>query len=84
MPDADFPIGLRFNGEPSAYAQLATDLGTSEGAIKVAVYRLRRRYRALLREEVGQTVDQADEIDGEIRYLRAVIRGEGRSGHAGR
>ena len=75
---------MTFDGEPSAYAQLATDLGMSEGAIKVAVYHLRRRYRALLRKEVGDTVDKADDIEGELEYLRAVIRGRGRSGHAGR
>ena len=75
---------LTLEGDPSSYAQLATDLGMSEGAIKVAVYRLRRRYRALLREEVGDTVDTVEDIDGEISYLRAVMRRGGRSGHAGR
>ena len=41
----------------------------TEGAVKVAVHRLRRRYRQLLREEIAQTVASPEEIDDEIRYL---------------
>jgi RNA polymerase sigma-70 factor (ECF subfamily) len=41
----------------------------SEGAVKTAVHRLRRRYRELLREEIGQTVGDPNEIDDEIRHL---------------
>lgn len=55
------------------YAELAPRLGLSEGALKVAVHRMRRRYQALLREEVAHTVAEPQEIDEEIRHLRAVI-----------
>jgi RNA polymerase sigma-70 factor (ECF subfamily) len=41
----------------------------TEGALKVAVHRLRHRYRELLREEIAQTVTSPAEIDEEIRYL---------------
>lgn len=52
-----------------SYAQAAAHLGMTEGAVKVAVHRLRRRYRELLREEIAQTVAHPDEIDDEIRDL---------------
>jgi RNA polymerase sigma-70 factor (ECF subfamily) len=51
------------------YAQAAQELGMTEGAVKVAVHRLRRRYRELLREEIGQTVHDSGHIDEEIRDL---------------
>ncbi len=57
-------------GRPSArYAEVAARLGMTEGAVKVAVHRLRRRYRELLRAEIAQTVAGPDEIDDEIRHL---------------
>jgi RNA polymerase sigma-70 factor (ECF subfamily) len=64
-------------GDRSAppYAQVAADLGLSESGVKSAVFRLRRRYRELVREEVANTVDSPAEIDGEIRYLISVISG---------
>ncbi len=49
------------------YAEIAARLGTSEGAVKVAVHRLRKRYKALLREQIAATVDGPDEVDDEIR-----------------
>ena len=54
-------------------ADLAAQLGTTEGAIKVAVHRLRRRYRELLREEISHTVATPEEIEGEIRHLFAAF-----------
>ena len=55
------------------YATVATKLGTTEGAVKVAVHRLRQRYRQLLREEIAHTVASPAEIDGEIRHLFAAF-----------
>ena len=55
------------------YAEIAARLGTSEGAVKVAVHRLRQRYRELLRAEIGETVASAGEIDDEIRSLFAAL-----------
>jgi RNA polymerase sigma factor (sigma-70 family) len=51
------------------YAKLAQRLGASEGAIKVAVHRLRQRYRDLLRAEIAQTVSSPGEIEEELRAL---------------
>jgi RNA polymerase sigma-70 factor (ECF subfamily) len=51
------------------YTQAAQQLGMTEGAVKVAVHRLRQRYRELLREEIGRTVHDPEHIDDEIRSL---------------
>ena len=57
----------------STYAAIGADLGMTEGAVKVAAHRLRRRYRALLREEIAQTVATSEEIGEEIRYLLSCL-----------
>jgi RNA polymerase sigma-70 factor (ECF subfamily) len=56
-------------GRDESYATTATRLGISEGAVKVAVHRLRRRYREMLRKEIEHTVTSPDEVEDEIRYL---------------
>jgi RNA polymerase sigma-70 factor (ECF subfamily) len=59
----------------SGYAKIAKRLGLREGALKVTVHRLRRRYRELLREEVAHTTGNREEVDDELRFLIRVIRG---------
>jgi RNA polymerase sigma-70 factor (ECF subfamily) len=59
-------------GAGDAHAQAAAELGMSEGAVRVAVHRLRGRYRELLREEIARTVDDAD-VDDEVRALFAAL-----------
>jgi RNA polymerase sigma-70 factor (ECF subfamily) len=59
---------------PEPYAQLAREFGMTEGAFKVAVHRVRRRYRELLRAEIAQTVDSPEEVDDELRHLFEAIR----------
>jgi len=54
--------------------QAAARLGMSEGAVKVAVHRLRQRYRMLLRDAIAQTVNNEADLDDEMRYLVAVLR----------
>jgi RNA polymerase sigma-70 factor (ECF subfamily) len=56
-----------------SYAELAAQLGTTEGAIKVAVHRLRGRCRELIRDEIAQTVGSAEEVDDELRQLFAAL-----------
>lgn len=51
------------------YRELATKLHMTEGAVKVAVHRLRQRYRELLREHIAQTVSGPEQIKDEIRAL---------------
>ena len=65
-------IGGRDAGRP--YREVAGSLGMSEGAVKVAVHRLRRRYRELLREQIAQTVGGPGEVDAEIRDLFAALK----------
>ena len=50
-------------------ADAARQLGLSEGAVKVAVHRLRIRFRELVKAEIAQTVGGADEVQDELRYL---------------
>jgi len=57
------------------YAEIAERIGSSEGAIKVAVHRLRQRYRELLRAEIAETVASASEVEDEIRNLFTALAG---------
>ena len=56
-----------------AYTAVAPQLGLTEGAVKVAVHRLRSRYRELLRAEIAKTVATPGEVDGELQHLIAVL-----------
>ena len=51
------------------YAQVAAELGLAEGAVRVAVHRLRRRYRELLRDEIAQTLSDPAQVEEELRAL---------------
>ena len=53
----------------SSYAELASRLGTTEGAIKTAAHRLRKRWRELLRAEIAGTLSDPADIDDELRGL---------------
>jgi RNA polymerase sigma-70 factor (ECF subfamily) len=53
----------------ASYRNVAEELDITEGAVRVAVHRLRKRYRELLRDEIAQTVTSDDQIDEEIRAL---------------
>jgi RNA polymerase sigma factor (sigma-70 family) len=57
------------------YVEIANRLGISEGNIRVAVHRLRRRYGTLLREEIAATVEDADQVEDEIRTLFTALEG---------
>ena len=55
------------------YAALAREMNTSEGALKVAIHRLRKRYRELFRQEIADTVADPADVESELRYLAAVL-----------
>jgi RNA polymerase sigma-70 factor (ECF subfamily) len=61
-------------GQAEPYATLAARLGRSEGAIKVAVHRLRHRYRDLIRARISETVEEGD-VEDELRHLMAALAG---------
>jgi len=59
------------DGGGRRYQDISAELGMSEGAIKVAVHRLRKRYRRILKEEIALTLDDESEaaVEEELRYL---------------
>ncbi len=63
-------IGSR---EIQPYAALAAELGMTEGAVKVAVHRLRERYRECLKNEIAQTLASPAEVEAELRHLFRVL-----------
>lgn len=69
----DLKIYLTAEKSAVPYHQVATRLNITEGAVKVAVHRLRRRYRDLLRDEIAQTVTTEEQINEEIRDLFAAL-----------
>jgi RNA polymerase sigma-70 factor (ECF subfamily) len=66
-------------GEEAArpYREAAAQVGTTEGAFKMAVHRLRHRFREVLLAEIAQTVAGPGEVEEELRHLFAAIRLEG-------
>jgi RNA polymerase sigma-70 factor (ECF subfamily) len=66
---------LKFSltGEKCAYTEVAARLGMTGGAVKVAIHRLRERYRALIRAEIADTVMTSGEVDEELRHLFAAM-----------
>jgi len=65
---------LTANSPAESYDRIAEDLEMTEGAVRVAVHRLRRRFAELLRSEIAETVSEEDEIDSEIRFLFTALR----------
>lgn len=55
------------------YAELAKRMNVTEGTVKATVFRLRQRYRQLLRDEIAQTVAEPNEVDEELRHLFTVL-----------
>ena len=55
------------------YAAIARDLGTTEATARVAVHRLRKRFRAIYREEISRTLEDGADIDAELRHLAAAL-----------
>src|SRR6267378_2573617 len=53
----------------ASYAELATRLGTTEAALKMAVSRMRHKYGELLRAEIASTVSKPEDVEEELRAL---------------
>ena len=65
--------GLTNEANPGLYADWAASLNMNEGAVRVAVHRMRRRFGELLRSEIAHTVATPEEVDEEIRHLFAAL-----------
>ena len=64
------------DNEPESYAVLAASTGLTEGALRQAVHRLKREHRAMLRDTIAETLERAEDVDDELRYLLRVIARE--------
>ena len=65
----DLKAHLLGGTEALSYAELAARMGVSETGARTVVHRLRKRFRALVRAEIAQTVAHPDDVDDEIRHL---------------
>jgi len=65
---------LHAAGESSSLREAAARLERTEGAVKVALHRLRKRYRERLRNEIGETLADRSQVDDEIRHLFSLFR----------
>lgn len=65
---------LSTDAETVPYAELGARLRMSEGAVKVAVHRLRKRYREMLKAEIADTVENPAQVAEELRSLLAAFR----------
>lgn len=64
---------LSLDRDNANYADAARQLDSTESAVRVAAHRLRKRYRALLRDEIANTVTTPEEVEDELRYLFTVL-----------
>ncbi|HWB07224.1 MAG TPA: sigma-70 family RNA polymerase sigma factor [Verrucomicrobiales bacterium] len=64
-------------GLPSSQAETAVQLGVTEGALKVAIHRLRKRFRLLVRTEVSLTLLEPSDLDDEMHHLVTALASSG-------
>jgi RNA polymerase sigma-70 factor (ECF subfamily) len=67
-------VFLSKEGNTAAYQAAGATLGLAEGAVKVAVHRLRQRFQTELRREIANTVGPAGEVEEELRHLAEILR----------
>ena len=60
--------------ERTGYAQAGAELGLTEGSARSAAFRLRKRLRALVRDEVAATVIDPENLDQEIEHFYGIFR----------
>jgi RNA polymerase sigma-70 factor (ECF subfamily) len=68
-------LKIALTGEKIPYPELCSRLHLSEGAVRVAVHRLRQRYRDVIRAEIANTVSTENEIEAEVHHLFAALSG---------
>jgi hypothetical protein len=64
---------LTGDAESLSQSAAAREFGFTEGAVKVAIHRLRKRFRDLVKSEIAQTLSDPSEVADELRYLLAVL-----------
>ena len=64
---------LQADEMPAGYSEIASKLGMTESAVRVAVHRLRQRYGEMVRRQIAQTVADPREVDEELRELFAAL-----------
>ena len=67
------PEDANANADEESYEQLGQRLGLSVPALKSAAFRLRKRYRELIRDEVAETVTSTEEVEEELRHMLRVL-----------
>ncbi len=72
---AELKVFLTAGKDTLSYANAAQALGLSAGAVRVAVHRLRKRYRQMLRDEIAQTLADPTQADEELRALFGAFSG---------
>ena len=72
---AQWKMFLTAAKDGTAQAEVAKALGMEESAVRVAIHRLRKRYRELLRAEIAQTLADAADVDEEMRALFGAFSG---------
>lgn len=65
---------LAWNSSSEAYRNVAEELGMKESAVRVAIFRMRRRYGDLLQAQVAETVSSREDVQAELDYLFALLR----------
>jgi len=66
-------VFLDGDSEPARYEKLASEMIISAGALRMSVYRFRRKFRRLLRAEIEESVSGPDEVDDEFRFLSSIL-----------
>jgi hypothetical protein len=72
--DLAHPQSFASTAAAPSYRAVAPATGTTEGVVKVAVHRLRRRFRDLVLAEITETVTAPEDVDEELRHLFEAIR----------
>lgn len=65
---------LSEDGSGEGYRRVAQELGSTEGALKVAVHRMRHRFREAIRAEIAETVSTPEEVEDELNALMAALQ----------
>ena len=75
VPQFDAMRNCLVGDRESSYQEIAKSLSMTEGSVKVAVHRMRKRFGQCLRDEIAETVETSTEIDREIRHLLSTVEG---------